>query len=113
MKNERRKRRQTQRRLKRDVMQNHMVLRGWSPVKCGGHYGLVHVDDQRLVVRRWGELGDPKAVNAPHPLQGGWQGAAAKRATSTSRTGWSARTGPRRSRRGPRRPGRARCGRSS
>lgn len=48
----RRARKQAQRRLKRTVLQNHMVLRGWVPVVDGGWYGIAHFDTGVLVIRR-------------------------------------------------------------
>lgn len=50
---ERRKRRQAQRRQKRTVLQNDLVLRGWVPVKYGSCFGIYSHQHNQLVLRRW------------------------------------------------------------
>jgi hypothetical protein len=64
MKHTRRKARQAQRRAKRDVMQNTMVLHGWVPVQLNTQYGIYNADSKRLVLRKW----VTKAMSAfPYP----------------------------------------------
>lgn len=49
------KRRQQQRRLKRDVLQNTMLLRGWMPTVINAQYGIYNASAGRLVLRKWGQ----------------------------------------------------------
>lgn len=60
------KRNRAARRLKRAVMQNHMVLRGWAPVQLNAQWGIYNHSDNRLVLRKW--LVPDAAAAKPSPM---------------------------------------------
>lgn len=64
----RKKRRQAARRLKRNAMQNLLVLKGWVPVQLNAQYGIWHHDTNRIVMRKWEAEKLPPPSAFPYPM---------------------------------------------